>query len=245
MGKDKLIGVLATVIFHGLLLTLCFSGGLKYLYPPPEEKSMVIEFEREDEPQVNIEAGNEPRSEDPDPEKEVNLVKRAEAPVEGKKANESEEATVGEDGDVEIPEPVHQIEKRALFPSAANNRKDTLSTQRSISPSDALAAGHAAGNTSTGSTDGEPSARLAGRNVIGSLPLPSYSVQKSGRVVVKITVDRSGTVTSAIPGDIGTTVNDRTLWAAAKQAALKAKFNTSNNAPQSQDGTITYIFRLN
>ena len=62
MGRDKLIGVLATVIFHGLLLTLCFSGGLKYMYPPPEEKSMVIEFEREEEPQVNIEAGNEPIS---------------------------------------------------------------------------------------------------------------------------------------------------------------------------------------
>ena len=67
-----------------------------------------------------------------------------------------------------------------------------------------------------GSSDGEPSARLAGRNVVGSLKLPSYGVQKAGRVVVKIAVDREGNVTEAIPGVEGTSVTDRSLWNAAK-----------------------------
>jgi len=77
---------------------------------------------------------------------------------------------------------------------------------------------------------------------MGSLPLPTYSVQASGRVVVRIMVDRNGNVTSAIPGATGTTVTNKILWDAAKEAALKAKFNTSSTI--SQEGTITYIFTL-
>ncbi len=95
-----------------------------------------------------------------------------------------------------------------------------------------------------GSSDGEPSARLAGRNVVGSLLLPSYGVQKAGRVVVKIMVDREGNVTDAIPGVEGTSVTDRSLWSAAKEAALQAHFNANPKAPISQEGTITYVFKL-
>jgi hypothetical protein len=39
-------------------------------------------------------------------------------------------------------------------------------------------------------------------------------------------------------------VTDRTLWKAAEEAARKAKFNVSRNAPESQQGTITYVFKL-
>jgi hypothetical protein len=51
-------------------------------------------------------------------------------------------------------------------------------------------------------------------------------------------------VTEAIPGAEGTTVTDKTLWNAARSAALKAHFNQSANAPALQTGTITYIFKL-
>lgn len=244
MKKDTIIGASMTVLFHGALLALCFNGGLKYTYPPPEEKMMVIDFDREPD-KIDFTAGPEPRAEVPDPDGEVRLVKRAESSVSGNKANQTSAATPGQDGDVEVPEPVRpQINKRALFPSAANTNKDTAALHTSATPSDALSEGHAAGNTVSGSTDGEPSARLAGRSVVGSLPLPSYNVQKTGRVVVKITVDRDGKVTSAIPGDVGTTVNDRSLWNAAKQAALQAKFTVAASAPVSQEGTITYVFKL-
>jgi TonB family C-terminal domain len=243
MNRSHWIGLGMTVVFHALLLVLCFRSGLKYIYPPPEEKSVVMEFIDEEEP-PQMEVGREPRAENPDPDKDVQLVKRSEAPVEGHKANEAEEATPGDDGDVEVPAPKKEIDKRALFPSAANNKKDTLATQTSSTPSQRFDPGHASGNTNEGSSDGEPSARLAGRNVVGSLPLPAYGVQKSGRVVVRITVDREGNVTDAIPGIEGTTVQDRSLWTAAKQAALQAKFNANPKAPLTQEGTITYIFKL-
>ena len=161
-----------TVVFHALLLTLCFSSGLKYLYPPPQEQALLMEFPEEPVPE-QVTVGAEPRSESPDPDREVQLVKRSESPVQGTKANESPEATVGDDGDVEVPEPRREIDRRALFPSAANNKKDTLAPQTSSQPSPRFDEGHASGNTMTGSSDGEPSARLAGRNVVGSLPLTS------------------------------------------------------------------------
>ena len=79
---------------------------------------------------------------------------------------------------------------------------------------------------------------------MGSLPAPDYSINKSGKVVVRIMVDQYGKVVNAIPGMSGTTVQDKTLWNAAKEAALKARFNISSTAPGVQEGTITYIFKL-
>ena len=79
---------------------------------------------------------------------------------------------------------------------------------------------------------------------MGNLPLPEYDVAKSGTVVVRILVDQYGTVTNAVPGVQGTTVQDATLWEAARQAALKAKFNISASAPAIQEGIISYIFTL-
>ena len=244
MNRANWIGIGLTVVFHALLLGLCFHSGLKYIYPPPEEQAVLMEFPEEPIPPEQVVIGQEPRAEDPDPQQEVELVKRAESPVKGTTANLSEEATVGDDGDVEVPEPKREIDKRALFPSAANNKQDTLTQHTAVFPSQRMDEGHAQGNTLSGDTDGQPSARLAGRNVVGSLLLPSYGVQKSGRVVVKIMVDREGNVTEAIPGMEGTSVTDRSLWSAAKEAALQAHFNANPKAPISQEGTITYIFKL-
>lgn len=61
---------------------------------------------------------------------------------------------------------------------------------------------------------------------------------------VKIRVDTYGQVTSAIPGIEGTTVQNRTLWEAARKAAMEARFNVSGSAPAIQEGRITYIFTL-
>lgn len=245
-NKATFVGIGLTVLAHCVLLLICVNSGLKYIYPPPPEQSMVIEFEPEDFQPVAVASGSRPRSLNPDPNKEVEIVQRSKAQAVGTKANEAEEATVGDNGDVEVPEPERkEINKRALFTSANNKKeKDTLAMQTADRISDALSAGHPQGNTEVGNTDGEPSAQLYGRSVNGQLPKPSYTVQKEGRVVVKITVNRDGKVTSAIPGAQGTTVNDHTLWDAAKNAALKAHFNDSKTSPESQEGTITYVFKL-
>ncbi len=93
-------------------------------------------------------------------------------------------------------------------------------------------------------TAGSSNAHVKGRNVVGSLSKPSYSSQEEGVVVVQVKVDRYGTVTEAIPGAEGTSTTDKTLWNAARSAALKTHFNQSANAPALQTGTITYVFKL-
>ncbi|MFZ2287720.1 MAG: energy transducer TonB [Bacteroidales bacterium] len=84
---------------------------------------------------------------------------------------------------------------------------------------------------------------LGGRKA-QSLFKPPYDIQKDGIVVVALTVDRSGRVTEATPGIKGSTTLDENLLKLAKEAALKTKFESSNDAPIIQKGTITYDFRF-
>ena len=84
---------------------------------------------------------------------------------------------------------------------------------------------------------------LGGRKA-KSLIKPPYDLQKEGTVVVAITVDRNGRVTDATPGIKGSTTLDGDLLKLAKDAAQKTTFESSNDAPIIQKGTITYIFRL-
>ena len=238
-------GVLAFVVHAALIVTL-FLSGYTYLDPPPPEKeTILIEFEEMEavKPEQRRD-GTRPRAEVPS--KEINLVQQSEAQNLGTKTNEAEEATVGDQGDVEVPEPPRkEINKRALFAAADNKtQKDTLAAQTAREVTDALKAGHALGNTKTGETSGEPTAKLAGRTHNGTLPKPSAPGQQVGKVVVAIWVDNYGTVQKALAGVEGTTVTDKELWNEARIAALKSNFNMSADAPALQEGTITYIFKL-
>ena len=102
---------------------------------------------------------------------------------------------------------------------------------------------YGAGGSGNGSKGSGPSFSLSGRTA-SSLPVPKYPGDDEGIVVVKITVDKFGSVTAAEPGTRGTTIMNKKFWEEARQAALKAKFNSDNNAAAYQQGTITYKFVL-
>lgn len=85
---------------------------------------------------------------------------------------------------------------------------------------------------------------LAGRTS-EFLQKPEYNIKEEGVVVVEITVDRNGNVTNATPILKGTTTQNAYLWRVAKEAALKAKFNSDSKAATFQKGTIRYHFELN
>lgn len=78
-----------------------------------------------------------------------------------------------------------------------------------------------------------------------SLPKPDYGSEKSGFVVVDITVDRNGNVIRVRAGAKGTTVQDAKLFEQAESAARRAKFRSDPSAPEQQHGTITYQFIRN
>lgn len=236
--EGKKIGTVLTVAFHAVLLLVLGISGFKLIYPPPPEQGILLEIPLEEVPKPVIkQLSREPRAPKADPDKEVNIVQKAKAPLQAEKSNAGKATTAQGKGDVPVTEPKREVDKRALFPSA-DNKKDTKQAQTSEKIENDLKAGHSQGNTDSGPVTGQPSVRLEGRSVVGSLPKPKYEVNKSGVVVVKIVVDETGKVTNAIPGQSGTTVNDPTLWQAAKTAALKARFSpTSNSSGTGTTGT--------
>ena len=142
-----------------------------------------------------------------------------------------------------MPAPKEEINQNALFPGMSK-KDSSLAPHGAEESSATYKAGHPKGNTAVGKAEGAPNAHLKGRSTLGALPKPSYSVQNEGIVVVDIWVDNYGNVQKAIAGGQGTTVTDKSLWAAARAAAMKAHFNQSMDAPALQQGTITYIFKL-
>lgn len=126
---------------------------------------------------------------------------------------------------------------RSSSMQASASQEETSETQETPGSTEGNATqGKSTGVGSYGTWD------LGGRDMLGELPRPSYSIQEEGRVVVTITVDPEGNV-------IDTRINNRTnttnlqLRQAAEQAAKKTKFNAIGGE-NNQTGTITYYFKL-
>lgn len=97
---SRLTGIIMTVVLHACALTLVSFTGLKYIYPPPEEKTILVDFE---------EAVPPPRTQEPEYEGEhVNTEK----PVETARSAEESPAT----------------DTRALFPGMA--ARDTAAVEK-------------------------------------------------------------------------------------------------------------------
>ena len=113
--RSWVIGGALTAVAHGALVVGFAFSGFTYLDPPPPDKEQIlIEFEQPkvEKPKQRRD-GTRPRAEVPT--KETNLVQQSEAQHIGTKTNEAQEATVGDKGDVEVPEPPRkEINKRAL-----------------------------------------------------------------------------------------------------------------------------------
>ncbi len=243
-------GILVTLAVHAAALVVLFTNGLKYLDPPPPERtSLLIEFEEEDmqvKP-LQTKIGRQPQAEEVDLTKEVELVQKAESPYVNDVPNVTPETVPDDHGDVEVPTPPVEepkLDPRASFPGMSQKDNNATTPHSASEASEGFKAGQPDGNTREGKTEGSANAHVKGRNVVGSLPRPTYNSQLEGIVVVQVKVDQYGNVTEAIPGAEGTTVTDKTLWNAARIAATKAHFNMDANAPAVQSGTITYIFKL-
>lgn len=251
--QDKRQGVASGVILatgvHALMAVFLLTSGLDYLDPPPPEESFVIDFSQEEEvvkPKPQKAATSTPRVPNPDRTRDLELVQASQAPNKGTRQNQAAESTVGPDGDIEINEPTREepIDNRSLYPSASNSNKDTLAPQTASKVEDKLKPGHPEGNTVYDKVE-EIANGVKGRSVAnGDLIRPDYHVQEEGTVVVRVKVNQYGKVTEAVPGAPGTTTMNTQLHNAARKAAMKTVFNASADAPVSQEGTITYIFKL-
>ena len=94
------------------------------------------------------------------------------------------------------------------------------------------------GNSGTGSGGNY---QLGNRKAV-TTPKPIFDCNETGKVVVRITVDKSGNVIAAQPGRPGTTNTLACLLKRAKEAAMKTKFSPDPEAAAKQMGKIIYNF---
>jgi TonB family protein len=84
---------------------------------------------------------------------------------------------------------------------------------------------------------------LSGRTLReGRLNRPAYTAEIEGKIVIDITVDSNGNVILAKIGK-GTNISNASMRDSAIDAAKNTKFNKIQDT-NNQDGTITYIYKL-
>ncbi len=143
---------------------------------------------------------------------------------------------------VEETTPQREVNRRALFPGRTEGSTATSQGTAGGAGNQGAEEGSPSGGDSAGGT-GVSGFSLSGRYLVTPVPKPEYVGNEQGRVVIRITVDREGKVTSAVYEQAGSTTNHGDLVREARKAALKARFTASDN--DIQTGTITYIFKLN
>lgn len=94
----------------------------------------------------------------------------------------------------------------------------------------------------TGSGNGG-SLNMTQRNFL-TKPSVSDDNHRAGKIVVDIRVDKDGNVVYARAGARGTTISDSDLLQKCENAVLGVKLNASENAPETQVGTVVFVFRV-
>lgn len=226
--------------------------------PSMEEASIPLPAEStvtaEDEPLLTQDTEEAPEVKKVDPEAERRKLEQIEA--EKRRRAELETERIRKEQE-ELERKRIEAEKKRQS-DIMNRTRDALAGAKN-SGTTSRGEGVAGGQGNQGSPTGSPESKnrgegsglgdkgisydLAGRGV-QRLPLPEYNYQGEGRVVVEVSVDRSGKVTQAVAGIRGSNTLDEYLLKVAREAALKAQFDANPDAPVIQKGTITYNFIL-
>ena len=253
--KSKRNGIIGTVLFHSLLLIAFLFLGLTYQDPPPPEEGISINFGFVDEGFSEVEPEAEEETieivqeevieQQIESNEEIVTQTTVETPAAKTTEEKKEEIIKDEPLEEIIEEKKPEVNIKALYPGKKENSK-TSEGKNNGEGNQGIIEGDPDASTHEGGGIGKDGAayQLGGRNVAFK-PKPIYEIQVEGKVVVIITVNRSGNVINAIPGTKGSTTLNKQLLQRAKAAALKTKFNPKQSAPTNQQGKIIYHFSLN
>ena len=155
-----------------------------------------------------------------------------------------EEASVEQHEQTEGAEPETQsVNTNALFKPVVGNVEELQAEgNRLASNGDKETQRGEMGGYNLIDDESQLDAGLYGRGLREGLPKPRTSFNMAGRVVVYVTVNSEGDVVSAVVEQRGTTTSDGKLHDLAVEAAMKAKFKSSDKPLQS--GRITYDFMV-
>ena len=174
---------------------------------------------------------------EPEPEPEPEPQRPAPAPAPHPEVGEEQSAEAKG-----VAEETRTVNQRALFRQSAGgvDEPENAGNPQAAEAEEESASGKGPGLAPEGSDQLDRG--LQGRGLVGALPKPRYTGNAEGKVVVRVTVDRTGRVTAATYEPKGSTISNDDLIREATQAALKARFTESES--YIQGGTITYIFTL-
>ena len=236
----KLIGLIVSIVAHGLLILCLLLMGLRYPDPPPPELGVEMdmgEFSDVGTDSEHAAEGGEDLSSESSYANDDNneLTQQSEdVPLTSKKTPSPTKNKKKPKDNVKPQSEETKIDQNALFTKGRVKKGSGGST----------GVGEGSGKGSGGEGGGSGiSFSLAGRGS-KSLPEPTATSSENGSIVVEIRVDQEGNVVSAKAGARGTTLwEDKKLWRLCEQAAKKSKFTANPDAPELQPGKITYIFR--
>ena len=235
----KLIGLIVSIVAHGLLILCLLLMGLRYPDPPPPELGVEMdmgEFSDVGTDSEHAAEGGEDLSSESSYANDDNneLTQQSEdVPLVSKKTPSPTKNKKKPKDNVKPQSEETKIDQNALFTKGRVKKGSGGST----------GVGEGSGKGSGGEGGGSGiSFSLEGRGST-SLPKPTATSTENGTIVVTIMVDQEGNVVFAKAVWRGTTLWDTNLWRRCEQAAKKSKFTANPDAPELQKGTITYIFR--
>ena len=237
----KLIGLIVSIVAHGLLILCLLLMGLRYPDPPPPELGVEMdmgEFSDVGTDSEHAAEGGEDLSSESSYANDDNneLTQQSEdVPLTSKKTPSPTKNKKKPKDNVKPQSEETKIDQNALFTKGKVKKGSGGST----------GVGDGSGKGSGGEGGGCGIAfSLAGRDKKKSLPEPTATSSENGNIVVEIRVDQEGNVVFAKAGARGTTLwEDKNLWRRCEQAAKKSEFTAKPDAPEFQRGTITYIFK--
>lgn len=243
-NKRTIISVVATVLFHSLLLLLLVVMGFKYPDPPPPETGVVMDLgSLEDVGNAMI--GESGGSDASNPINEISEGSENYVAQNTDDVALSAKPTTKPNNKPSTKETTQPTKEETINPNALFQKgkvKNTGSGEGSGKGDGKGDGSNGGGGTGSDGTGSGHTFSLAGRGS-KSLGLPPSKTDEVGSIVVTIWVNQQGEVVRAVSGARGTTIDNRSLWRHCETAARNSKFSASPQAPEEQKGTITYKFR--
>jgi hypothetical protein len=255
---------MATGIIVAVLAVLCYI--IVFTSPPPPEmgtggilvnygttdKGMGTDYMSTEEPSMaehpNHSHPTKINKAEPTPQKAVTekndkkvVTQNTEDAPEVNNAKKVTNKTLSTDQPTKRAKPT--LNQNALYKGKTNNASGTGDGTTNTPGNQGNPNGSNLSNNYNGTGSGNGGLALANRSWV-SRPTVDDNHRRAGRVVVEIHVDKNGNVLSATAGAKGTTITDYDLLNKCEKAALSAKLNASDNAPDTQLGYVTFIFKL-
>lgn len=232
--RHRAIAAAATLLFHALLIAALVAGVLRYSseqdlpeWPPADSSEILFGGEF-------VMIGDQGASE-------------AEAAAETADVSDVTDVTdvAAPSGDIKIPKALKvpkdpKAEKAEAEKAEKAEKAEAIKDRVSFGKGKGKA-GQPDGNSADGAVSGIAASGLGNRKAVS---LPSPAKGPMGKIVVKITVDRNGNVTSAAYlSGVAPANASASARRSCVEAARRSRFSADPDAPASQTGTITYTYK--